>query len=406
MTKIDRTVVRNKAYPRNNFSIRERHNERKNEVYSNPDIVQDRSNLNIRYKGCDGTYTQAFDKLLEKGTISTRGLKPDADVFAEMVFDVNTSYFEQHGGYEYAKEFFTEAYNMAVQEVGGEQYILSAVMHADERNKSLSEELNRDVFHYHLHVVYIPVVEKEIRWSKRCKDKALVGTVKEVIHQVSHSKKWASVKALGENGEPIRTENGKAMLIPSYSLLQDRFFEHMKNVGFKDFERGVRGSTTKHLSVLDYKLQQDAGKLTRIEKQVEQQQKELASVSEQLVVEHMASKTFHELDELSRKKMFGKVELSEQDYKDVISLAKEGVLSRSKIADLTRQLSQTSSRLFSSQLNWEQLYEQTSDFIQAMKLAPQRVKEVISEIFLKDREEHEARRSMRRNGRKRDERER
>ena len=404
--KVDRPVVRNKAYPRNNFSNRERHNERKNEVYSNPDIVQDRSHLNIRYKGCDGTYTQAFDKLLEKGTISTRGLKPDADVFAEMVFDVNTSYFEQHGGYEYAKEFFTEAYNMAVQEVGGEQYILSAVMHADERNKSLSEELNRDVFHYHLHVVYIPVVEKEIRWSKRCKDKALVGTVKEVIHQVSHSKKWASVKALGENGEPIRTENGKAMLIPSYSLLQDRFFEHMKNVGFKDFERGVRGSTTKHLSVLDYKLQQDAGKLTRIEKQVEQQKKELASVSEQLVVEHMASKTFHELDELGRKKMFGKVELSEQDYKDVISLAKEGVLSRSKIADLTRQLSQTSSRLFSSQLNWEQLYEQTSDFIQAMKLAPQRIKDVISDIFLKDREEREARRNLRRNSRKRDERER
>ncbi len=192
-----------------------------------------------------------------------------------MVFDVNTSYFEQHGGYEYAKDFFAEAYKMAVQEVGGEQYILSAVMHADERNKSLSEELNRDAFHYHLHVVYIPVVEKEIRWTKRCKDKALVGTVKEVIHQVSHSKKWASVKVLDENGEPIRTEDGKAVLIPSYSLLQDRFFEHMKTAGFKDFERGVRGSTTKHLSVLDYKIQQDAEKLARIEKQVETQQKEL-----------------------------------------------------------------------------------------------------------------------------------
>jgi hypothetical protein len=334
-----------------------------------------------------------------------RGLKPDADVFAEMVFDVNTSYFEQHGGYEYAKDFFAEAYKMAVQEVGGEQYILSAVMHADERNKSLSEELDRDVYHYHLHVVYIPVVEKEIRWSKRCKDKSLVGTVKEVIHQVSHSKKWASVKALDENGEPIRAENGKAMLIPSYSLLQDRFFDHMKNVGFKDFERGIRGSTTQHLSILDYKILQDSEKLTRIEKQVESQQKELASISEKLFVEHQANKTFHELDELGRKKMFGKVELTEQDYKEVISLAKEGVLSRSKIADLTRQLSQTSSRLFSSQLNWEQLYEQTSDFLQAMKLAPQRVKEVISEIFLKDREEREARRHMRRNSRKRDERE-
>ena len=110
MPKVDRTVVRNHAYPRRNFSIRERHNERKNEIYSNPDIVQERSHLNISFKSCDNTYTQAFDKLLEEGTISTRGLKPDADVFAEMVFDVNTSYFDEHGGYDYAKDFFSEAY--------------------------------------------------------------------------------------------------------------------------------------------------------------------------------------------------------------------------------------------------------------------------------------------------------
>ena len=44
--------------------------------------------------------------------------------------------------------------------VGGEQYILSAVMHADERNRAMSEALGEDVYHYHLHVVYIPVVEK------------------------------------------------------------------------------------------------------------------------------------------------------------------------------------------------------------------------------------------------------
>ncbi len=305
MDKVDRTVVRNKAYPRSNFSIRERHNERKNEIYSNPDIVQERCHLNIRFKSCKSTYTQAFDKLLDEETISTRGLKKDANAFAEMVFDVNTEYFDEHGGYEYAKNFFAEAYRMAVQEVGNEQYILSAVMHADERNKSLSEELGRDVYHYHLHVVYIPVVEKEIRWTKRCKDKAMVGKVKEVIHQVSHSKKWASVKAMDENGEPIRAENGKTVLIPSYTLLQDRFYEHMKNAGFKDFERGERGSTTQHLSVLDYKIQQDNEKLAHIEKQVETQQKELLTVSEQLTVKKQTSKMFHQLDSLGRKKMFG-----------------------------------------------------------------------------------------------------
>ena len=64
--------------------------------------------------------------------------------------------------------------------VGGEQYILSAVMHADEINRAMTEALGREVYHHHLHVVYVPVVEKQILWSKRCKDKALVGTVKEM----------------------------------------------------------------------------------------------------------------------------------------------------------------------------------------------------------------------------------
>jgi hypothetical protein len=353
--------------------------------------VQDRSPLNIRFKSCDGTYAQAFDRLLEDGMISTRGLKPDADVFAEMVFDVNTSYFHMHGGYDYARNFFAEAYRMAIQEVGDEQYILSAVMHADERNKSLSEELRQDVFHYHMHVVYVPVVEKEILWTKRCKDQALVGTVKEVIHQISHSKKWASVKAVDENGESIRDENGKAVLIPSYSLLQDRFFEHMRNAGFRDFERGVRGSNTQHLSVLDYKIQQDSAKLAQIEQQVDDQSRELADLSKQLTVERQASKTVHELEELGRKKMFGQVTLPEKDFREVLSLAKEGILSRGKISELTQALQKARSRVFELQNNWERLYEQTREFRQAMKLAPQRVKEVFKEIFLREKDEREAR---------------
>ena len=84
-----------------------------------------------------------------------------------MVFDVNSAYFERNGGYAYAKRFFEEAYRLAVKEAGGEEYILSAVMHADERNRALSEQLGRDIYHYHLHVVYVPVVEKEVKWTKR-----------------------------------------------------------------------------------------------------------------------------------------------------------------------------------------------------------------------------------------------
>ncbi len=103
----------------------------------------------------------------------------------------------------------------------------------------------------------LPVVEKEIRWTKRCKDPALVGTVKEVIHQVSHSKKWASQK--------VTDECGHTRIVKSYSLLQDRFFEHMQDAGFEDFERGERGSTAEHLSVVEYKTKKEAERLEKME---------------------------------------------------------------------------------------------------------------------------------------------
>jgi len=46
-----------------------------------------------------------------------------------------------------------------------------------------------------------------------------------MLPSVEHSKKWVSVKALDENDESIRSKDGKAVLIPSPSLLQDIFFE-------------------------------------------------------------------------------------------------------------------------------------------------------------------------------------
>lgn len=102
--------------------------------------------------------------------------------------------------------------------------IISAVMHADELNTALSEEYGKPIYHYHLHVIAIPVVEKEIKWTKRCKDKSLIGTIKEIINQVSHSKKWKSEQLTNNFGNPVYDKNGKVKLIKSYSLLQDRFF--------------------------------------------------------------------------------------------------------------------------------------------------------------------------------------
>ena len=262
---IDRTLARNRDLSANDIKNAQAHNEREKEMYSNPDIVPEETYRNIHFKQPTGSYTEMFDQLKKDGVISTRGLKEDATTYCELLFDVNSAYFYNHGGYEFAKQFYADAYRAAVEIVGGEQYILSATMHADERNRAMSEALGEDVYHYHLHVVYIPVVEKEIRWSKRCKDPSLVGTVKERIMQVSRSKKWESKPALDEDGNPLLSKNGKKILTPSYSILQDQFFNFMRNAGYTDVERGQRGSTEEHLTVTQFKVQAEQERLADLE---------------------------------------------------------------------------------------------------------------------------------------------
>ena len=385
------SVVRNNSYERSNFPLRQRHNERENASYSNPDIVPERSYLNVHFKQPGDTYCKVFDQMTENGTISTRGLKPDAKVFCEFVFDVNTAFFEKHGGYAFAKDFFSEAYRFAVNEIGGEDYVLSAVLHADERNRTLSEQLGHDVYHYHLHVVYVPVVDKEIRWSKRCKDERLRGTVKEVIHQVSRSKKWAYPEVVGKNGKSCR--------IPSYSLLQDRFHDHMKNAGFEGYERGQRGSTSEHLSTLEFKVQSDMKRLAEIEESVAAQQAKLEKTEKDLWYVKEASRTYTELENMGKKTLFGKVELSKDDYHTLVNLAKEGVSSRSLVERMKLELDDLRASYEGLKEQWDELYQEAREFLIAVALAPQKVKAFVNNVIIqaeRDREAHRLRNELER----------
>ena len=394
MAKTDRTVVRNQSYQKGGIGIRERHNERKNESYSNPDIEIERSHMNVHFKKCEGTYTQALDRMIAEGTVSTRGLKADAKVFGEMVFDVNTAYFDNNGGYDYAKHFFEDAFRFAEKEVGS-QYILSAIIHADEKNRVLSEELGRDVYHYHLHVVYLPIVEKEVKWTKKCKDKALVGTVKEVINQISHSKKWAFTPIFDENGKPVLTQSGNQKRIPSYSLLQDRFFEHMRDAGYTGFERGVRGSTDEHLPVIDFKIKQDTERLNAIGEKITEQKSVLEEVEQEIKAVKPVKAAFDEISAIGRKKRFSdKVEMSADEYEKLQNLAKEGLTAQMTIAAQNRRMFEQKQRIWALQEELDNLYAKTKDFLTAQKLAPNRVKECFADIFKQRKEAVEQRKSQ------------
>ena len=337
---IDRTSVRNLAVSDKAVGNTQQHNEREKDSYRNPDIIPQRTAWNVHFKKPTASYTDLFAQLETAGTISTRGLKPDATHYCELVFDVNSAYFDNHGGYEFAKQFYEDAYQAAVQIVGGEQYILSAVMHADEINRAMTEALGREVYHYHLHVVYVPVVEKQILWSKRCKDKALVGTVKETVMQVSRSKKWASKPLLDDAGKPVLQKSGKPVLKKSYSVLQDDFFHYMRNAGYTDVERGERGSTEEHLTVTQFKVQREQERLDTLTAQIDQKEqhltqtnktlskteKELAAVQKKATLTKEALIHARDLDYIGKRTFLGNYSLTEEEFSKLKKQADHGYM--------------------------------------------------------------------------------
>ena len=337
---IHRTSTRNARMKDTDINNAQAHNEREKSTYVNQDIVPERTPYNVHFKTPTGGYKEMFEQMCSDGVISTRGLKADAEKFGELIFDVNSAYFYNHGGYEFAKQFYTDAYKAAIKIVGGEQYILSAVMHADERNRAMSDALGQDMYHYHLHVVYIPVVEKQILWSKRCKDKSLVGTVKETIQQVSMSKKWDSKPALDENGEPILSSKGKPVLKKSYSVLQDDFFRYMREAGYDDVERGERGSSEEHLTVTQFKVQQEQARLAELTEQNRQQEQQAATLGRQIEKIQNQQVTVSAIEKIEAKPvpLSSKVILERVEYEALVTAAKKYVVSEKKESRLQKAL--------------------------------------------------------------------
>ena len=102
---IDRTSARNVNLTAAKIGNAQRHNEREKGSYTNPDIIPEHTPQNIHFKKHTAGYAEMFAQMEKDGVISTRGLKSDANLYGELIFDVNSAYFYNHGGYEFAKQF-------------------------------------------------------------------------------------------------------------------------------------------------------------------------------------------------------------------------------------------------------------------------------------------------------------
>jgi len=419
MSKRHFTVVRNQSCSSSQLSIREGHNERRSKTPLNADIVPERKEMNVHFHQnfspdvTPETYQQTIDRLLEEGKIVKHNFKPKSAIVDEFIFDVNSEYFEQNGGYEFAKSFFEEAYRYAIKEAGSEDYIVSAILHADERNKDLSEKYGRDIFHYHLHVVYVPVVQKEIKWTKRAGEE-LAGKVKAVIPQINHTEKW-----------PRKKVGGK--FINEYSKLQDRYFQHMTEAGFPGLERGERGSAAEHLTVEEYKYQQEKKRVAEVSAQADQTEKRLGDLEtqtekkvvrlgkldEQITVKEKAKATIKEVETMGKPALIGSgFTVTADELTKLKSLAKKGVgidkradeykkkigVLETNIQNLNRDivsLQQSVKSIAQERDTWKKNYErlwgEVKGFIKAIRSIPNRLYQFIAEQKLENTQNREAR---------------
>ena len=263
----------------------------------------------------------------------------------------------------------------------GTDNIISAVMHADELNTALTEEYGKPIYHYHLHVVALPVVRKEVKWTKKCKDKSLIGTTKEIINQVSHSKKWKSEQLTDNFGNPVYDENGKAKLIKSYSLLQDRFFQYMSDSGYRGFIRGIKGSTKEHLTDLGFKIKKESEKLEKITNNVAEKQSNFDNFMQY-------DKKVEDISNFGKQKKFSKkIELEPKDYETLTQYAKKGIVADKEIYERDTRIENLRNTVNRWIEKYDGLVEKTKDYFHAIKLAPQKVTNFFKSLFDKEKQE-------------------
>ena len=193
-------IIRNTNYKIKNLNGIYRHIERKNTYYSNKNINKKNGIKNYSLKAPKTTYEKLFNTIRKQYDLKGQ-IKKVSNVACEYIITSDKEYFDKIG-VDKTKKFFQTAYSFVCNyKELGEQYILSAKVHMDEKTP-------------HMHIVFIPVIH-----TKDKKGNA--------IDKIACSSFW----------------KGK----DSYKYLQDNFHKYMQKAGF-DLERG-KNKGNEHLSI-------------------------------------------------------------------------------------------------------------------------------------------------------------
>ena len=158
-----------------------------------------------------------------------------------------------------------------------------------------------------------------------------------------------------------------------------------KRTRYTDVERGKRGSSEEHLTVAQFKTECEQKRLAVLERQVEKKGQALQKIEQETKMRNVIYQSYSEIDNMGRRTFTGKLELTQQESERLKRLAKNGIAADSEVADLKRQLQSARRDAQIWKQRYEELKEQTKDFLAAIKKAPERVKTFISKILHSER---------------------
>ena len=220
--------------------------------------------------------------------------------------------------------------------------------------------------------------------------------------------------------EHMLNAKGKKILKSSYSVLQDDFFNFMRNAGYTDVERGERGSTEEHLTVTQFKVQAEQQRLEAVTGQVAQAEQSLADAKaatekqkkklEALKKETQAAKsvamTAHEIESMGKKNpITGNVTMTADECRTLKDYAVSSFAEKSEKLKYKQKFEQADKnakiwkdRFEKLNKDYEELKQKAQPFLDAIEIASEKVWAFINAILARGKELYEHKHPARNRG--------
>ena len=122
--------------------------------------------------------------------------------------------------------------------------------------------------------------------------------------------------------------------------MQDDFFQYMREAGYDDVERGERGSSEEHLTVTQFKVQQEQARLAELTEQNRQQEQQAVALGKQIkkIQNHQVNVAAIEKIEAKSIPFSTKVAVEREDFEHLSTLTMKYITAEKKESKLQKAL--------------------------------------------------------------------